>query len=35
MSNAGSDVKEHADIITEYDNDKDGLAKEIERLILL
>jgi Cof subfamily protein (haloacid dehalogenase superfamily) len=35
MSNAGSDVKEHADIMTEYDNDKDGLAKEIERLILL
>ncbi|MBR5361571.1 MAG: HAD family phosphatase [Lachnospiraceae bacterium] len=35
MCNASKEVKEHADIVTEYDNDKDGLAREIERLILL
>lgn len=35
MRNASSNVKKHADTVTEFDNDKDGLAKEIERLILL
>jgi hydroxymethylpyrimidine pyrophosphatase-like HAD family hydrolase len=35
MKNAIPEVKEAADIVTEFDNNEDGLAREVERISLL